>query len=186
MANKLNRSYNALRAEVKKQMTIIYPAVYVALWQNGWRADRLSKVFNEVKNVMDEVIQSGNDKSMIQVLDEETGIEMTLDENGRSWREIVYLNSELWKIHKSRLTSTGVILANNSQRKYVAPNILAAFCVALHRIYGWSHVRLSRLMGQVDQIRMDLGEEPKRYSALLEKETGVKPETLPFTAEGCK
>ena len=136
--NKVNKSWKDLQAEVRKQMTIIFPVATIVFWDSfGWRRRKISDVLNACKGVMDEEIKKGGDRSMIQVLDEETGIELTIDEKGRSWRDIIYLNSELWKKHKDRFTPAGVILANVSQKKYVAPNTLAAFCIALHRLYGW-------------------------------------------------
>lgn len=181
--NKVNKSHAELQAEVKKQMKIIFPSAIIAMWSFGWRTKKISGVLNAVKATMDEALRSCADKSMIEILDDETGVELTIDEKGRSWREIIYLNSELWKKHKNRFSPAGVILANISQKKYVAPNTIAAFLITLHRMYGYGHERLSRFAAVLDDVRRELGENPNLYSKKLSEITGLDVRELPFSED---
>lgn len=181
MANKVDKSYRDLQAEVRKQTGIIFPVSIVVLWKEfGWREKRIAKLLEQVKKVLDEIGTDGRGRSPIQVLDEETGIEMKLDGENRSYTEKSYLYSERWKRDKHRLSAAQIIYANQQQKKFVAPNLLSTFCVALHRHYGFGFERLSRFMAQADDLRREYGEQPDNYSELFNKTTGMELKKMPF------
>ncbi len=181
MGNKVDKSYRELQAEVRRQTGIIFPAAVVALWTGfGWRQKRVSDLLERVKDVLDELADDPQERSLIQVLDEETGIEMRLDGEKRTWREISYLNGRLWKRDKHRLNAAQIILANTNQKKYVAVNLLSAFCVALHRHFGFGYERLSRFIAAVDAIRHEHNNNAEAYTALFEQKTGMRIQSMPF------
>lgn len=130
--------------------------------------------------VLDELAHDPDERSPIQILDEETGIEMQLDGETRKWYEISYLNGNLWKMHKHRLNAAQVILANNNQKKYVAVNLLATFCVTLHRYYRFGFERLCRFMAMVDETRRKYNNNVDEYTKLFESVTGMKIQAMPF------
>lgn len=181
MANKVDKSYRDLQAEVRKQTGIIFPVSVIVLWQNfGFRDKRIGDVLEHVRAVLNELINDPQERSPIQILDEETGIEMRLDGEKRPWREISYLNGKAWKRDKHRLNAAQIIYANQQQKKFVAPNLLSTFCVALHRHYGFGFERLSRFMAQADDLRRKYGEQPDNYSELFNKTTGMELKKMPF------
>lgn len=181
MASKVDKSYRDLQAEVKRQTGTIFPSAIVALWQGfGWRQKRIADLLERVKTVLDEIGADGDERSPIEVLDQETGIEMRLDGETASYKTKSYLFSERWKRDKHRLNAAQVIYANTQQKKFVAPNLLATFCVALHRYYGFGYERLCRFMAMVDEIRRKYNNNVDEYTELFERTTGMKIQTMPF------
>jgi hypothetical protein len=48
------------------------------------------------------------------------------------------------------------------QIKWVAPQIMACFLLALHRKYGFGYDRCARFYGQIDAIRAEFSMDPER------------------------
>lgn len=181
MASKMDKSYRDLQAEIRKQTGIIFPVSVIVLWKNfGWRGKRVGDVLEMVKKVLDELAEDPEERSPIQILDEETGIEMRLDGERRSYKDISFLYGPRWVRDKHRLNAAQIIYANHQQKKYVAPNLLSTFCVALHRHYGFGFERLSRFIMEVDAIRREYGEQPDNYSELFNSTTGMELKEMPF------
>lgn len=185
--DKLNRSYQQLQAEVKRQMHIIYSVSVSVLWETfGFRDKRIWRFLESTKTVLDTFKDDEQERSPIQVLDEETGMEFRLDGENHSWRDIIYLNGEKWMKNKNRMNAAQVIYANNQQKKYVAVNMLAVMCITLHRCFGFGWERLSRFMAAVDGYRTQFNNDIASYSQLLFEKTGMRVENMPFRYEGRK
>ena len=167
-----------LQRHIKNQVSIIYPSACLALWNEfGWREQRIWKVLNRSQKIIDELSEE-TDKSVIEVLDDETGIEITLP-GTKSYKEYMYLNSELYRRRKP-MSNPQLIHMCGKMETWVAPQIIACLCLSLHREYGFGADRLSRFVSAIDTVRAEHGENKKWYAAELENVTGMKAEMMQF------
>ena len=174
----VNRAYAKLQRHIKNQISIIYPSACLALWNEfGWREHRIWKVLNRSQKIIDELSEE-TDKSVIEVLDDETGIEITLP-GTKSYKEYMYLNSELYRRRKP-MSNPQLIHMCGRMETWVAPQIIACLCLSLHREYGFGADRLSRFVSAIDTVRAEHGENKKWYAAELENVTGMKAEMMQF------
>lgn len=177
-ARAVNKAYEKVNVEMKKQLGIIMPAAAVVLWKDfGWRKTRIIRRFNTTAKAVNECADYGPAKSMMQMLEEETGIELQFADF-QSFHEFQYLDSEKWD--GKGLTPMQMIAMYGRMKKWIAPQILAGLCLALHRDEGFGAERLGRFIGAVDAMRQELGEDPKRYTAALEEATDISAEMLRF------
>lgn len=169
----LRKAELALTAEMNKQLTIMYCSTAVILWRDyGWRKLRIGRRFSTTQKVWDECANWGYEKSMLQMLEEETGIEMQLSGFDKSYHELAYMDEKAW--NRKLLTLPQVIYMHQQQRKWMAPLILACICLSLHRDEHWGADRISWFIQQIDAVRQQLGENPKKYMELMEHETDLR------------
>lgn len=61
--------------ELTKNINIVYPAVAYVLWTRyGWRKLRITRFFEVSREVWQECAEAGVEKSMLSMLEDETGI----------------------------------------------------------------------------------------------------------------
>ena len=176
--NAVNKAVGKLQKELKKQISIIFPAAAVVLWQQfGWRKVRIMRRFATAQEIAHECGRYGPAKSMLQMLEDETGIELQL-EGYQSYHDFQYLDSEKWD--GKGLTRPQMIAMYGKMAKWTAPQLLAGLCLALYRDEGFSTVRLGRFIQGVDALRKGLGENPDAYRKMLEETTDIDPKDLMF------
>jgi len=169
-------AYKKIGVEMNKQVNIILPAAAVVLWkQFGWRKVRILRRLVTTSKVVNECGQMGPMKSVMQMLEEETGIELQLS-GYPSYHEFSYLDSNKWD--GKGLTKPQMVAMYGKMAKWIAPQIIAGICLALYRDEGFGAERLGRFISGLDAIRKELGEVPKSYKELLEKETDIKAADL--------
>lgn len=158
--------------EMHKQIDIFYAAASVIWWKEyGWREKRIMRRFDTTTKLWDECNEWGVKKSMLQMLEEETGIEMSLSGYDRSYHEFSYLDGSVWD--GKLLTIPQTIYMHQQQRKWLAPLILACICLSLHRDEKWGADRIARFISQVDAMRQEYGERPDRFRKLMEEVTDL-------------
>lgn len=167
----LKKAQLQLGAEMNKQIDIIYSAAAIVLWRNGWRTLRIMRRFVTTMEVWDECAEHGTHKSMLQMLEEETGIELQISGFDKSYHDLDYLDGSHWDGHIPTVWEQ--IYMHQQQRKWMAPLVLAAFCISLHRDEHFGSDRIGRFISQIDQLRQEIGEDPEDYTNLLESETDI-------------
>lgn len=155
-----------------KQIEIMYSASAVIWWRYGWRRLRIMRRFLTTQTVWDECADHGIEKSMLQMLEEETGIEMSLSGYDKSYHELAYMDGAAWDGKYLSLQQT--VYMHQQQRKWMAPLLLACICLSLHRDEHWGADRIARFIADIDALRQELGEDPKKYTALMESETDMR------------
>ena len=161
-----------LQKELDKQIQILYAASSVIWWRDyGWRQTRIMRRFQTTSELWHECNEWGVKKSMLQMLEEETGIEMQLSGYDRSYHEFSYLDGDVWDGKMLNLQQT--IYMHQQQKKWLAPLILACICLSLHRDEHWGADRIARFISRVDQMRQEYGEKPDRFRKLMEEETDL-------------
>lgn len=163
--DRVNRKF---MRESRLQAYVVYGTATLALYEEwGWRKKRLDKLIAGVQTAWDECA-SDVYKSAIKMLDDETGIEIKADENGPSYRDLEYMSGNFTR---RKLSMAQVVYIRNRQIKWIGAQVTAILFLALHRQYGFSTVRLERLLTQMREMDVDR-REVKIRDLVLEK-TGV-------------
>lgn len=169
------RANREFHAESQKQLAMIYPAVVHVLWHDfGWRKLRIIRLLALTQEIWLECAAEGIHKSMLTMLEEETGIEMRNTEK-KSFHEYSYLDESVWD--KKKPTLMQFVYMRKQQAQWLPQIYLAAFGIALHRKYKWGYIRLARFIEAVQRIRFDCGSKTKNYRGLLD-ETDISIDDL--------
>ena len=158
-----------LQDEMVKQLTIVYPAAAIALWEMGWRQQRILGVIKETQDLWN-TCAADPMTSMLMMLEDETGIEIRARGVSASYHDLEYLNG---KVDPHPMTKAQYQYMRIRQKPWVNPQITAALLLALHRKYGWSGVRDQRLLEQKDQIEAQYKWNPNKLLKACKELTGI-------------
>lgn len=172
----LKRANKELEAEMKKQVRRIFPAAVVIFWGYGWRKLRIFRRLITVSEVWQECASYATEKSMMQMLEDETGIEIRLQGYDKSFHELTYLDAKVWDGHEPTIPE--LIYIRHQQKKWMAPQILSAICISLYRDEHMSIPKIAQFICEVDQYLLDHGDNPKEYAKQLTKKTEITIEEL--------
>ena len=168
----IKKARQDLSREMDRQIDILYAASAVVWWvEYGWRTTRIMRRFQTSTEIWTECADYGVSKSMLQMLEEETGIEMQLSGYDRSYHEFSYLDGDAWD--GKLLTLEQTVYMHQQQKKWLAPLILASICLSLHRDENWGADRIARFIQQVDAMRQEYGERPDRFRQLMTEVTDL-------------
>ena len=166
-----------IEEEGRKQCFLLYGAAGIALYRYwGLRTVAISRLF-EITGEVWRTCANDNMKSMIEMCEEETGIEIQCG-NGKSWRDLPYLNATLDTMHMS---NAQWIYMRQQQVKWIAPQVMGCILVALHRKYGFGFDRCSRIYNQIKDIEAEYKDDPKQVKAACLELTGVNVEAVVTT-----
>ena len=101
MKDMLKTVEQKMQKEMETQVDMIYSAVAIALhrWW-GWGALRIRRLFGLTQTTWDECAGS-NEVSMLEMVENEVGIEIRIPETDKSWNDLAFLNA---KIDMGRMT----------------------------------------------------------------------------------
>lgn len=155
-----------LDTEMKRQLNMIYPVFANIFWKEyGWRKTRIMRVFLTSQDVWEECAATGTEKSMLSMLEDETGIELSIP-NKKSFHELAYLDNNRWDGKPP--TKMQLLYIRQQQKEWIAPMLIACMCLSLHRYYGYGPERIARFVNQVQAIRFERGNKEKNYRDLLD------------------
>lgn len=162
----------ALQEELWKQYDIVYSCASIVFWRDyGWRTSRIHHRFATTQKCWDECAEYGTKKSMMEMLEDETGIELQIAGFDKSYHELKYLDASKWDGTLPTLQERIYMLHN--QKKWVAPQVLACMCLSLHRDEGWGAERIARFIQLFDQERSRVGMDRRKALAAVKEVTGV-------------
>lgn len=160
-----------LQKEMEIQVRVVYSAAALALHRHhGWGLKRILQLVTETKDIWNTCAKDPN-KSMLMMLEEETGIEIRARGVEKSYHELGFLNGT--PADAVPMTSAKYIYMRQRQKPWVNPQITAALLLALHRLHGWSGVRDGRLLEEKDRIEAEYGWKPARLVNVCKEETGI-------------
>ena len=163
------RATENLEKEGRKQCFIIYGASGIALWRHyGKRQQAIMRLFDTTSAVWQDCAAT-NMHSMIEMCEKETGIEIQNGE-GKSWRDLPYLNASLNQKHMSEAQWTYMRL---QQIKWIAPQVMACIMIALHRKYHFGFDRCGKFYSHVEEVKAEFGNDPDRMREECFKLTGI-------------
>lgn len=132
----------------------------------------MTRLFDTIIRVNYECAES-TEVSMIQMLDFETGIELKLESNGKSYKEYDFLNGKLRKYIPEKMTNAQWLLMRKHQVLWVGVTMQANLYLALHRRYGFGAERIWRLMQQICEIENSYDGSAEKIRRAAKEETGI-------------
>lgn len=171
MKDMLKTVEQKMQKEMETQVDMIYSAVAIALhrWW-GWGAFRIRRLFELTQTTWDECAGS-NEVSMLEMLENETGIEIKNHVNGKSWHELAYLNA---KIDVGKMTRAQWIYMRQRQTQWIGPQVVGCVLLALHRKEGFGHERSLRILNDLQEVEREFGFDVKKLKEACLEETGVE------------
>ena len=170
MRDALRDAEMALQKEMEKQVDMIYSSMAIAFkryW--NWGALRIRRIFDETLEARNECGET-NEMSMLEMLENETGIEVKIPDTDKSWHDLAFLNA---KIDMGRMNRAQWIYMRQRQKQWIGAMVMACMFLALHRKYGFGPERLLRLMSQIDDIRIEFNYDRKALIKACEEEARV-------------
>lgn len=156
------------KKEQDRLCNIISAACFCVLWEDyGWREKRIITRFDQATAVMHEVPEKC--RSVFEILEDETGIEMSLD-GEKSYHEYHALTSNETIVEIDTIEK--YIANSQRQTKWIPTLILTSLCIVLHRADGWGFTRLSDFIYKVNTLRNLLGECEKPYDDYMKHVSG--------------
>ena len=159
-----------LEEEIKRQEVIAFSAAVLAMHRYyGWSDNQLRGMLRFCA-VITASCASTTQLSLIQMLDDETGIELQ-NGDGRSWQELAYLNASLKP--GQQMTTSQWIYMRNRQKKWVEPQLMACILLGLHRMKGYGFTSLKRIYSQIAGIEAEYGWNKDALHAACLDATGI-------------
>ena len=159
-----------LEKEIERWEVISFAAAVLAMHRYyGWTRAQILEMLEHCAVICKDC-SSTNQLSLIQMLDEETGIEL---QNGddRSWQELAYLNASLKP--GQQMTTSQWIYMRNRQKKWVEPQLMACILLGLHRMKGYGFTSLKRIYSQIAGIEAEYGWNKDALHAACLDATGI-------------
>ena len=152
-----------------KHCTVLYGAMGIVLWRH-WnkRVVAITSLFDLSRSVWRDCAKD-HDSSMIQMCEDETGIEIQ-NGDGASWHDVAYLNGSL---NPGMMNEAQWLYMRQQQIKWIRPQIMACLMVALHRKYGFGFERCARIYRQIDETAQEYRSDPKRIREACLELTGI-------------
>ena len=142
----------------------------------GWKKLRIERFLDNAANVYTEC-RTG-DKSLIQMCDEETGIEVR-NEADESYLDTPYLCQEKWDRERARydkmpykMQRAYIISVRQHMKKWMYAQVMASIILALHRKEGWGHERIVKFLFATDNYKNN--QSISELKEMVEQETGMK------------
>lgn len=168
-----------MNQEHDRQDRILRAAALIVMHRHwGWRQKRLLSLLEMIDEVISECGET-NKKSMIQMLDEETGIELQ-NGDGKSWRDLAFLNAE---VDVGKLTMSKLIYMRQQELKWIPSLITAYILLALHRKCGFGSDRCARVYAQILEASEEFGWSGQKLTDACRLETGIDIDKVHFLRE---
>lgn len=170
--NSIARSAVILDKKLNEEVGIIYSATALALYRYwGWRLERIKSLMDMTGEVWHECAGT-NLKSMPQMLEEETGIEVQCGD-GKSWHDLAFLNASI-DTFDGKMTVPQFLYMRQQQLRWIPPNVTACILLSLYRRCGFGgDKRLPRIVSQIAGIREEFGNDADALKAACKAETGI-------------
>ena len=137
--------------ELERQCRLIYASAAIALKRAcHWEKQGILKLMDMTEEVWKECAGT-NLRSMVQMLDEETGVEIQ-NGDGKSWRDLAFLNAQL---HVGRMDTAKWMYMRIQQKKWIAPQVTACVLLALHRKCGFDADRIAEIYGRILKVEQE-------------------------------
>ena len=166
----IEKAERDLDRELNTQTPLIYGSASIALrryW--GWGAQRIQKVFDVTQDIWAECAGT-NAKSMIQMLDEQTGMDLRIPGSDRSWKDLAFLNADI----NMRLSPERWVYMRRQQIKWTNAQVRACLFLSLNRAEGFGGVRIQRLTEQMDAVQAEYGCNVPEIIKACKEITGVQ------------
>lgn len=171
MTRQERKIYADLEKELMYRSKLNFSAFALVMYRkHGFRKARLNTVLNECIDSFHECSKT-NEKSMVQMCDEETGIELQCGD-GKHWYDLPYLNHEVWD--KQMPSQEKLIAIMIAEKKWIEAQVNAGILIAMHRLHGWGYERLAQLYADMQEILInEVHFKDKEILELCKSEMGI-------------
>lgn len=159
-----------LEKELHKQIALNYGTICIALHDQGWGTQKLKTLLDRTAAYW-HTCGEDNSISMLEMLENETGIEIRHSETGKSWHDLPYING---KIKTGKLTRAQWIYMRQRQREWVGAQCVACILYTLHRRYGWGIDRASRLLEESERLKDEYRRDAEKIREACRTIAGVR------------
>lgn len=166
-----------LEAQGRKWVQINHSAMAIALHRYyGYGCKRLKELEQQIEDAWNECASYGRDKSMMEMLEEETGIEIRNPDVNKSWHDLAYFNSNI-KMDAKKMNRAQWIYMRQEQAKWMRQQTMAIILLGMHRTQGFAFDRLARLSAQIDEVVEEFERDPKKILQAALEEANFRPKT---------
>lgn len=163
-----------LEKECERQIHLTYGSACMALYDQGWRTKRLSDLLDMTYAIWDECSEYSTKKSMLEMLEEETGMEMRLSADGDSYKKYDFLNGKLGLYKPTDIMPYPMwIRMRQGMIKWTGALVQASLYLALHRKHGYGFSRISNLQSLMFEIQNNYPDAEKLREE-CRKKTGIE------------
>lgn len=169
------RAVRKLDAEMKRQIDIQYPAFGIALNNlYGWKAVHLARLYDMTEALWQEC-GADNTVSILDMLENETGIEMKLDGCSKSFHELAFYNAKLDVGGKpiEEMTAEMWVATRLGQVKWIGCGVQAALLLTLKRREGFGVERISNVYQEAIKVRKEHKDRVRDLKKTLHSQTGM-------------
>ena len=155
-AKLLHKAERELQQEVDKQLDIIMHSAALALYTyHSWNTEQIGAFVAHDTQELWQECASSTKLSMVQMLNDETGIELMSEDIAQSFETKIYLNSDLDDGRDLNIYQW--IAMRQNQKKWVGVQIMAVVLLSLYRSDNWKAEALGRLFGHIEEIKNEYG-----------------------------
>lgn len=136
----------------------------------GYGQKRIFKVMDKAAETSAEVGKD-LDLSMLQLLEQETGIEIRMDDGSR-WEDKIFLNASKWD--GTIRSYAQMISVRRAQIKWLEPTVLAECLMGMHKREKFGQDRLADLYKHIISIKTEYNRDIIRISEQLKEQLNIK------------
>lgn len=136
----------------------------------GFRHKKIKAIFDKSEDLWDEIGPS--EDSAISQLYDETGVILGAQGIDKDFFDLVYLNPSRYQ-EISKFSRAQVIRMLQQQKKWTASLVTATILLAMRRNYGWGQMKLERLVGDINEVKLRYDLDEKAIKAAAEEMTKV-------------
>ena len=167
----IRQAEKQMEPEIKKQIDIYYSAVSIALHRHwNWDSERIATMYDATQAAWNECAAS-NRISMVQMLEDETGIELR-NETGKSWHDICYLNNDHPMNYRAMDPYTFLAM-RVKQNEWQGTLVFACILLGLHRRFQFKVEWLAKLAEQTVAVREEFAFDREKLIDACRAECGI-------------
>lgn len=131
------------------------------------------KIKDIIKASHDSWLEVGdcNNISLVQLLDEETGIELAND-YGESWEQFSYLNSKKWD---GVIPNWGYLVkVRHKEATWTNATALSGILIAVNRNCNFTQGKLIKLLADIQEFKAEYENDVPKLLRTVKEETGIE------------
>lgn len=173
MAKRILDAKREVQEETNKQVDILYHASAIVLHRyHGWTEDQITTFYKQAEQVGEDCTLD-YETSMVEMLWDETGIELMAEGCEKHWYEVSYLNSEM-DVNRMVIDQFTMLQFYKAQLIWAATQVTASMLISLHRIEDWKPSACRKFLEQLEKVKYEYDQDGDRLREVSFEEAGVK------------
>lgn len=152
----ISQAEKNIHTEVKRQIDILYHAAGLVLHDYGWNREQIEDFACVSNDIYGEC--ADNATSLIQMLYDETSIELKRSDGSQSFKDVLYLGD---KDQTKPLSAPEYLIMKQNQLKWVPAQITASIILALKRIRDWDDEQCGMFFEDLEDMKWRYDSDPQ-------------------------